>query len=57
MAENKALTKKDVQKAALFWHATSHMTYNYQRLQAGSMTAMMGPLFEKLYHNNPDNIK
>ena len=57
MAENKALTKKDVQKAALFWHATSHMTYNYQRLQAGSMTAMMGPLFEKLYPNNPEKIK
>lgn len=57
MAENKVLTKKDIQSAALFWHATSHMTYNYQRLQAGSMTAMMGPLFEKLYPNNPEKIK
>lgn len=57
MAENKALTKKDVQKAALFWHLTSHMTYNYQRLQAGSMAAMMGPIFEKLYPGNPEKIK
>lgn len=57
MADKKVLTKKDVQKAALFWHTTSHMTYNYQRLQAGSMAAMMGPVFEKLYPNNPEKIK
>lgn len=53
---NKILSKNDVQKAALFWHATSHMTYNYQRLQAGSMTSMMGPIFEKLYPNNPEKV-
>lgn len=56
MAENRILTKKDVQKAALFWHATSHTTYNYQRLQSGSMTSMMGPLWEKMYPNNPEKI-
>lgn len=56
MAESKVLTKKDVQKAALTWWATSHMTYNYQRLQAGSMTTMLGPIFEKLYPNNKEKI-
>lgn len=51
------LTKKDVQKAALFWHATSHMTYNYQRLQAGSMTSMMGPVLDKIYPNDNEKMK
>lgn len=56
MAETKVLTKKDVQKAALTWHMTSHLTYNYQRLQAGSMATMMGPVFEKLYPNNKEKV-
>ncbi|MEG0528218.1 MAG: PTS system mannose/fructose/sorbose family transporter subunit IID, partial [Longicatena sp.] len=57
MAENKrALTKRDVQKTAFFWHMTSHMTYNYQRLQAGSLASIMGPLFEKLYPNNQEKM-
>ena len=54
---NKVLTQKDVRKAALYWHATSHMTYNYQRLQAGCMASMMGPIFDKLYPDNPEKIK
>jgi PTS system mannose-specific IID component len=57
MAETRKLDQKDVRKAALFWHAASHMTYNYQRLQAGAMAGMMGPIFEKLYPDNPEKIK
>lgn len=51
-----ALTKKDAQMAAFFWHMTSHMTYNYQRLQAGSMTLVMGPILEKIYPNNKEKM-
>ena len=54
---NKVLTQKDVRKAALYWHATSHMTYNYQRLQAGCMASMMGPIFDKLYPDKQEKIK
>lgn len=50
------LTQKDVKKAALFWWATSHMTYNYQRLQAGPMTGMMGPILEKLYDGDKEKV-
>ncbi|MEG0034674.1 MAG: PTS system mannose/fructose/sorbose family transporter subunit IID [Bacilli bacterium] len=56
MANGKVLTKKDVRKAALTWHMTSHTTYNYQRLQAGAMTTMLGPIFEKLYPNQPEKV-
>ncbi|MBC5658468.1 PTS system mannose/fructose/sorbose family transporter subunit IID [Anaerosacchariphilus sp. NSJ-68] len=56
MAEAKVLTKKDVQKAALTWFVSSHMTYNYQRLQAGAMTSMLGPVFQKLYGDNKEKI-
>lgn len=54
--EKKILTKKDVRKAALTWHVASHLTYNYQRLQAGAMAALMGPVFEKLYPNNKEKV-
>lgn len=57
MEEKKILTKKDIQKAALTWHITSHLSYNYQRLQAGAMATVMGPVFEKLYPNNPEKVK
>ncbi|MDQ0359647.1 PTS system mannose/fructose/sorbose family transporter subunit IID [Breznakia pachnodae] len=50
------LTKKDVRRAAVTWHMTSHMTYNYQRLQAGALTTAMGPIFEKLYPNNNEKM-
>ena len=50
------LTQKDVKSAALWWWWTSHMTYNYQRLQAGSLSSMMGPLLEKLYNGDKDKI-
>lgn len=52
----KSLDKKDVRKAALTWWLTSHLTYNYQRLQAGSMTTLMGPLLEKMYEGDKDEI-
>ena len=35
---------------------TSHMTYNYQRLQAGCLAWIMGPIFEKLYPNDHDKM-
>lgn len=50
------LSKRDVQKAAIIWHITSHMTYNYQRLQAGAMATIMGPILEKLYPNNKEKM-
>lgn len=56
MAEGRVLSKKDVQKAAITWHMTSHLTYNYQRLQAGAMTTMLGPVFEKLYPNDKEKM-
>lgn len=55
--EKRSLNKKDVQKAAFFWHMTSHMTYNYQRLQAGSMAMVMGPILEKIYPNDKEKMK
>lgn len=51
-----ALKKIDVQKAAVIWHMTSHMTYNYQRLQAGAFASMMGPILEKLYPHNKEKM-
>ncbi len=53
----RSLTKRDVQKAAFFWHMTSHLTYNYQRLQAGAMATIMGPILEKLYPNDKEKMK
>lgn len=51
------LNKKDVRKAALTWWLTSHLTYNYQRLQAGSMSTVMGPVFNKLYSGDKEEMK
>lgn len=56
MAES-TLSKKDVNKAFLYWWAFSHMTYNYQRLQAGCMAGMMGPIYNKLYPGNTEKMK
>ncbi len=50
------LLKKDVNKACVWWWATSHLTYNYQRLQAGSLCSMMGPLLEKMYDGDQDKV-
>lgn len=51
------LNQKDVKGAALWWWWTSRMTYNYQRLQAGSLCSMMGPLLEKLYDGDNEKVK
>ena len=32
------------------------MTYNYQRLQAGAMAGMMGPILNKLYHGDKEKV-
>jgi len=50
------LDKKDVKKACLFWWLTSHSTYNYQRLQAGPMAGMMGPILDKLYKGDKEKV-
>lgn len=50
------LTKKDINRAFLTWHTSSHLTYNYQRMQAGAMASMMGPILAKLYPNNKEKI-
>lgn len=52
----KSLDKKDIKKAAVTWWLTSHLTYNYQRLQAGSMTTVMGPLLNKMYEGDKEEI-
>jgi Phosphotransferase system, mannose/fructose/N-acetylgalactosamine-specific component IID len=50
------LSKLDLELATLRWWFLSHMAYNYQRMQAGGFTAMMGPLLKKLYPNNPVEV-
>ena len=53
---DKKLTNREVSAACNFWWATSHTTYNYQRLQAGSMTSMLAPLFSKWYGDNSEKL-
>lgn len=53
---SKELTQKDVKKACHTWWLSSHLTYNYQRLQAGAMAAMMGPILDKLYEGDKEEI-
>lgn len=50
------LESKDVKKAVKWWWVTSHMTYNYQRLQAGSLCGMMGPILDKLYDGDKEKV-
>ena len=50
------LNQKDVKSAALWWWWTSHTTYNYQRLQAGSLCSMMGPLLDKMYDGDKQKV-
>lgn len=50
------LNKKDVRKAGLTWWLSSQLTYNYQRLQAGGMAATMGPILDKLYNHDKEEI-
>lgn len=47
------LTKWDLEKAILRWWFMSHLSYNYQRMQAGGFASMMGPVLQKLYPDNP----
>lgn len=51
------LESKDVKKAVKWWWVTSHMTYNYQRLQAGSLCGMMGPILDKLYDGDKEKCR
>ena len=52
----KHLDKKDIRKAAVTWWVSSHLTYNYQRLQAGAMTTVMGPLLDKMYEGDKEEV-
>lgn len=52
----KHLEKKDVRKAAVTWWCCSHLSYNYQRLQAGAITTVMGPLLEKMYEGDKEKV-
>lgn len=46
------LSKLDLEFAILRWWIMSHLSYNYQRMQAGGFASMMGPLLKKLYPND-----
>lgn len=52
----KRLNKRDVRKAAFTWWLSSHLTYNYQRLQSGALTTVMGPLLEKMYDGDKEKV-
>lgn len=52
----KILSKRDINKAAVTWWLTSHLTYNYQRLQAGALSTVLGPILNKLYKNDNEKI-
>lgn len=51
-----ALSKKDLELAILRWWISSHLAYNYQRMQAGGYATMMGPILQKLYPNQPEEV-
>ncbi|WP_231038515.1 PTS system mannose/fructose/sorbose family transporter subunit IID [Pectinatus haikarae] len=51
------ISKWDLEFAILRWWIMSHLSYNYQRMQAGGFASMMAPLLKKLYPNNPEAVK
>ncbi len=55
-SEKRLLSKRDVFMAFVRWILFSHSAYNYQRLQGGAFATMMGPLLEKLYPNQPEEV-
>ncbi|MDF2566517.1 MAG: system mannose/fructose/sorbose family component [Massilibacillus sp.] len=60
MADNKitevGLSKMDIEFAIFRWWIMSHLSYNYQRMQAGGFASMMGPILKKLYPNNQEAV-
>ncbi|MBP2629743.1 MAG: system mannose/fructose/sorbose family component [Firmicutes bacterium] len=60
MANNKitevGLSKMDIEFAIFRWWIMSHLSYNYQRMQAGGFASMMGPILRKLYPNNHEAV-
>jgi PTS system mannose-specific IID component len=60
MANNKitevGLSKMDIEFAIFRWWIMSHLSYNYQRMQAGGFASMMGPILKKLYPNNHEAV-
>ncbi len=51
-----ALTPKDIEMATLRWWLMSHLSYNYQRMQAGGFASMIGPIMQKLYPDKPEEV-
>lgn len=60
MADNKTtevgLSKMDIEFAIFRWWIMSHLSYNYQRMQAGGFASMMGPILKKLYPDNHEAV-
>ncbi|CUH96577.1 putative membrane protein [Propionispora sp. 2/2-37] len=51
-----SLTAKDLEMATLRWWLMSHLSYNYQRMQAGGFASMMGPILKKLYPDKQEEV-
>lgn len=51
-----SLTSKDIEMATLRWWLMSHLSYNYQRMQAGGFASMIGPIIKKLYPDKPEEV-
>lgn len=51
-----SLTAKDLEMATLRWWLMSHLSYNYQRMQAGGFASMMGPILKKLYPDKREEV-
>ncbi|SFL35205.1 PTS system mannose/fructose/sorbose family transporter subunit IID [Pelosinus propionicus] len=51
-----SLTSKDIEMATLRWWLMSHLSYNYQRMQAGGFASMIGPIIQKLYPDKPEEV-
>ncbi|MCD8249286.1 MAG: PTS system mannose/fructose/sorbose family transporter subunit IID [Lachnospiraceae bacterium] len=57
VAEVKKLTKKDVNKSYWLWQFFSHSNYNYDRYQGTAFAMAMAPIMQKLYGDNPEELK
>ena len=56
MADQKSLSRSDVQRSFWLWTFFSHANYNYERLQGTAFAQAMTPIIKKLY-TDPEDIK
>jgi mannose/fructose/N-acetylgalactosamine-specific phosphotransferase system component IID len=56
MADQKTLSRSDVQRSFWLWTFFSHANYNYERLQGTAFAQAMTPIIKKLY-TDPEEIK